>query len=57
MPYGQNWPTHGRLPVLVAYGEPMRPEDGESVIQFSERISKEVSGLIDYATTYRANHA
>jgi len=43
--------------VLVAYGEPMQPEDGESVIQFSERISKEVSGLIDYATTYRANQA
>jgi 1-acyl-sn-glycerol-3-phosphate acyltransferase len=57
MPYGQNWPTRGRLPVLVAYGEPMRAEDGETVAQFSERIAKEVSGLVDYATTYRANQA
>jgi 1-acyl-sn-glycerol-3-phosphate acyltransferase len=32
-------------------------EDGETVAQFSERITKEVSGLIDYATTYRANQA
>src|SRR4029453_8010622 len=57
MPYGQNWPTRGRLPVYVTFGEPMWPEDGETVVQFSERITKEVSGLIDYATTYRANEA
>ena len=57
MPYGQNWPSRGRPPVYVAFGEPMRAEDGETVAQFSERITKEVSGLIDYATTYRANHA
>ena len=44
-------------PVFVAFGEPMRAEDGETVAQFSERITKEVSGLIDYATTYRANQA
>jgi 1-acyl-sn-glycerol-3-phosphate acyltransferase len=56
MPYGQNWPTRGRLPVLVAFGEPMRAEDGETVAQFSERIAKEVTGLIDYATSYRADH-
>jgi hypothetical protein len=29
----------------------------DTVARFSERITKEVSGLIDYATTYRANHA
>jgi len=57
MPYGQNWPRRGRSPVYVAFGEPMRAEDGETVVQFSERITKEVSGLIDYATTYRANQA
>jgi 1-acyl-sn-glycerol-3-phosphate acyltransferase len=57
MPYGQNWPTRGRLPVYVAFGEPMRAEDGETVSQFSDRIAKEVRGLIDYATTYRANQA
>jgi 1-acyl-sn-glycerol-3-phosphate acyltransferase len=57
MPYGQNWPSRGRLPVFVVFGEPMRAEDGETVVQFSERITKEVSGLIDYATTYHANQA
>jgi 1-acyl-sn-glycerol-3-phosphate acyltransferase len=57
MPYGQNWPSRGRPPVFVVYGEPMRAEDGETVAQFSERITKEVSGLIDYATTYRASQA
>ena len=56
-PCGQNWPSRGRLPVYVAFGEPMRAEDGETVAQFSERITKEVSGLVDYATTYRANEA
>ena len=35
----QNWPTRGRLPVYVTYGEPMRAEDGETVAQFSERIT------------------
>jgi 1-acyl-sn-glycerol-3-phosphate acyltransferase len=43
--------------VFVAFGEPMRAEDGETVAQFSERIAKEVTGLIDYATTYRADQA
>src|SRR5215208_3579634 len=57
MPYGQNWPTRGRLPVYVTFGEPMRAEDGETVVQFSERIAKEVRGLVDYATTYRASQA
>ena len=55
MPYGQNWPSGGRPAVWIAFGEPMRAEDGETVVEFSERITKEVSGLIDYATTYRAN--
>jgi 1-acyl-sn-glycerol-3-phosphate acyltransferase len=57
MPYGQNWPTRGRLPVYVVFGEPMQAEDGETVAQFSERITKEVSGLIDYATAYGAGQA
>ena len=57
MPYGQNWPSRGRPPVFVAFGEPMRAEEGETVAQFSDRIAKEVRGLMDYATTYRANHA
>ena len=56
MPYGQNWPNKGRPPVFVAFGEPMWAEDGESAAQFSERMAKEVRGLVDYTTTYRAEH-
>ena len=56
MPYGQNWPTRGRPPVYVCFGEPLMPEDGETVAQFSERVAKEVRGLVDYAMTYRAEH-
>jgi len=56
MPYGKNWPDKGRPPIYVAFGEPLHAEDGESVAQFSERIAKEVRGLYDYATQYRAEH-
>lgn len=56
MPRGKSWPDPGRPPVHVVYGEPMRPEDGESATQFSERIEKEVRGLYDYGTAYRAAH-
>lgn len=56
MPYGKNWPERGRPPVYLTFGEPMRAEDGETVIQFSERIAKEVRGLVDYTMDYRANH-
>ena len=56
MPYGQNWPNKGRPPVHVTFGEPIWAEDGESVLQFSERMAKEVRGLVDYAMTYRAEH-
>ena len=53
MPYGQNWPNPGRPPVYVAFGEPMRNDDGETATTFNSRIVKEVSGLIDYASDYR----
>lgn len=54
MPYGRNWPLRGRPPVWLTFGEPMRAEDGETVAQFSERIAKEVSGLVDYTHDYRS---
>ena len=57
MPHGRNWPDRGRPPVYVTFGEPLRPEEGEKVAQFSERIAKEVRGLYDYTTTYRDDHA
>ncbi len=57
MPYGKNWPERGRKPIWVTFGDPMRAEDGESVSQFSARIAKEVSGLVDYTNDYRAEHS
>jgi 1-acyl-sn-glycerol-3-phosphate acyltransferase len=57
MPYGKNWPERGRPPIYLVFGEPMRPEDGETASAFSERMAKEVSGLYDYAMTYRAEHS
>ena len=53
MPYGKSWPDRGRPPVHITFGEPLRPEDGESVAQFSERIAKEVRSLYDYTMMYR----
>ncbi len=56
MPYGKNWPERGRPPVYVAFGEPLRNEDGETVAEFSDRIAKEVRGLVDYAQDVRARN-
>ena len=56
MPYGRNWPGKGKPPVIVNFGEPMRPDDGESVAGFSERIAKEVRGLYDEAQDHRERH-
>lgn len=53
MPYGKNWPERGRPPIFVTFGEPLRAGDDESAMAFSDRIAKEVHGLIDYTTTYR----
>ena len=53
MPRGKNWPDRGRPPIYLAFGEPMRPDDGENAVTFSDRIAKEVTGLIDYAMEYR----
>ena len=48
MPRGASWPIKGRPPVYVVFGEPMRPEDGEKAADFSDRIAKEVRGLVDF---------
>jgi 1-acyl-sn-glycerol-3-phosphate acyltransferase len=53
MPRDTAWPVSGRPPVHVTFGEPIRPDDGETVMEFSDRIAKEVVGLVDYTTTYR----
>ena len=57
MPRGTSWPERGRPPVWLTFGDPMRAEDGESAAEFSQRIVKEVTSLIDYTTTYRDEHA
>ena len=57
MPRGKNWPERGRPPVYVTFGEPLRADDGESVMDFSDRIAKEVRGLVDETHTFREQHA
>ncbi|GAA0965203.1 lysophospholipid acyltransferase family protein [Frigoribacterium faeni] len=46
-PRGANWPRPGRLPVGVAFGDPMRPVEGESPAAFSLRVRTEVLRLRD----------
>ena len=57
MPYGQNWPSRGGRRCMWHSGSRCAPRTARPSPEFSERITKEVSGLIDYATTYRANQA
>lgn len=45
MPRGHNWPVKGRLPVCVAFGEPMRQRDAESLEDFNGRITAAVREL------------
>jgi 1-acyl-sn-glycerol-3-phosphate acyltransferase len=56
MPRGRNWPEAGRPSIYLVFGEPMRPDDGESAAEFSDRMAKEVVGLMDYAMDYREAH-
>jgi len=53
MPYGASWPERGRPPVWVTFGEPLKAEDDESTIDFSDRIAKEVRSLIDHTKSVR----
>lgn len=46
-PRGTNWPKRGRLPVGVAFGEPMRAIKGETASQFGDRVRVEVLRLRD----------
>ena len=50
-PRGSHWPRPGRLPVGVAFGAPMRPREGETPTEFSERLRTEVLRLRDANTT------
>lgn len=53
MPRGTNWPERGRPPVYLMFGEPLVAEDGESVMDYSDRIAKEVRQLVDEISSYR----
>ena len=47
MPRGQNWPSPGRPAVTVRFGEPLRPEPGESAREFAPRVRAAVAALLD----------
>ncbi|TDT66366.1 1-acyl-sn-glycerol-3-phosphate acyltransferase [Frigoribacterium sp. PhB116] len=49
-PRGSSWPRPGRLPVGVAFGDPMRPEPGETPLDFSARLRAEILRLKDANT-------
>lgn len=56
MPRGRALPHRGRPPIFVTFGDPISPEDGERALEFSDRIAKEVGGLVDYTMAYREEH-
>ncbi len=45
MPKGTNWPRRGRPPVTINIGDPLRPEPGETIPHFSERMVTAVRAL------------
>lgn len=45
MPRGRNWPLPGRPRVVVRYGDPLRPHDGESARAFNDRLGAAVARL------------
>jgi 1-acyl-sn-glycerol-3-phosphate acyltransferase len=47
MPRGQNWPSPGRRRLTIRFGEPLRPEPGESPRSFAPKIRDAVSTLLD----------
>lgn len=47
MPRGQGWPSLGRRPVTVRYGEPLHPAEGESARDFAPRVREAIAALLD----------
>ena len=53
MPRGRGWPRPGRHPISIRYGVPLRPEAGEDVSDFTERVRGAIGELLDEdATTW-----
>lgn len=51
MPRGQGWPSPGRRPVTVRFGEPLHAAPGESARDFATRIREAVAVLLDEEAT------
>lgn len=47
MPRGQGWPSAGRLPVTVRFGEPLMPGPDETSREFAPRVRAAVAALLD----------
>lgn len=47
MPRGQGWPSPGRRPLTIRFGEPLRPRQDESPREFAPRIRDAVAVLLD----------
>lgn len=47
MPKGRSWPRAGRPPVSIVFGDPVRPEPGETPVAFSQRLAETVRRLFD----------
>ena len=45
MPRGRNWPVPGRPRVVVRYGRPLAPEEGEGARAFNVRVGQAVARL------------
>jgi 1-acyl-sn-glycerol-3-phosphate acyltransferase len=58
MPKGRFWPRSGRPPVTVRYGEPFRPEEGETHQDLSRRMTRAVTELFheERTTWWEALH-
>jgi 1-acyl-sn-glycerol-3-phosphate acyltransferase len=47
MPRGQGWPSGGRPPVRLSFGDALRAEPGESANRFTRRLERAVAVLLD----------
>lgn len=53
MPRGQGWPSPGRRPVTIRFGEALTPRPGETAREFAPRVWDGVAALLDEdATTW-----
>ena len=50
MPHEQSWPSRGRPPVSIRYGDPVTALPGEGPRDFTRRIQAAMAGLLDEDT-------